>query len=174
MNNKVKYTTLQKIIETIGIVITIVYVIYFVTSFESLPNKLPALLMPISGIIMYILISILQKYPTIWNVPVSTTPENEHQIYSILKTVIILIKVQMIAIFASISYYSLNSRNIPVYMNILYIGIPTVTMIITLIKVFRIEKESIIKSKKWNGKEPYGYYRCHCIFKITRDGSFCL
>ena len=156
------YTRLQKIIEVIGIVITIVYIIYFIVSFGNLPDKTPAhydfagevtrygskyemLIMPILGVLMYGGITILQKYPKAWNVPIKVKPENEVEIYTILRTLIILTKVQMIGIFALISYYSSNMKSIPTYMSVLFIVVPIITIIIGLIKVYGIERKGIIK-----------------------------
>ena len=155
---EMKYTRLQKIIEAIGIIITIVYIIYFITSFGNFPDRTPAhydfagevtrysskyemLLMPILGVLLYAGITLLQKYPKAWNVPIKVTEENEEQAYSILRTGIIVTKVQMIGIFALISYYSSNMKSIPVYMSVLFILVPIITIIIGLIKIFRLERE---------------------------------
>lgn len=162
---EMKYTTLQKIIEAIGIIITIVYIIYFIVSFGSLPDKTPAhydfagevtrygskyemLLLPILAVLMYGGITLLQKYPSVWNVPIKVTPENKDQVYSILRTMIIVTKVQMVAIFAVLSYYSSNMKNIPTHISMLFIAVPTITLIIPVIRIFKIERDSIIESKK--------------------------
>lgn len=154
------YTNFQKILEVIGIVILVAYLIIFLVTFSALPDRTPAhydfagevtrygskyemLLMPILGLIMYVAITILQRYPTVWNVPIKVRPENENQVYSILRTGIIAVKVEMIGIFALISYYSSSMKNIPIYMSILFIAVPIITIVISLIKIFRIEKESI-------------------------------
>lgn len=153
------YTNFQKILEIIGIIILLAYLIFFFLTFSSLPDKTPAhfdfagevtrygskyemVIMPVLGVIMYGGITILQKYPSAWNVPIKITTENEEEAYSILRTVIIASKVEMIGIFALISYYSGQMKNIPTYMSVLFIAVPIITIVIGLIKTFRIERES--------------------------------
>lgn len=129
---KLKYTKFQKIMELLTIIIILGMWIYLIKSWGSLPNKIPAhyngagaaddwddksnvLAVPITSSILYILITIISFFPSIWNSPVTITEENRKSVYLNLKNMIILSKFEMVGIFAYLTYCVIKSQSLGVW-----------------------------------------------------------
>jgi uncharacterized membrane protein len=111
---KIKLTTVDYIIEIIGFIGIICLIALPIYYFNDLPDRLPkhfnALgqadsygnknmiwLLPALGLILYIGMTILNKYPHVFNYPIKVTNENAERLYKsgtvtvrFLKTVVIL------------------------------------------------------------------------------------
>lgn len=128
---KLKYTKFQKIIELFTIIIILGMWIYLIKSWGSLPNKIPVhyngagaaddwddksnvLAVPITSSVLYILITILSFFPSIWNTPVAITEENRKSVYLNLRNMIILSKFEMVGIFAYLTYCDIKSQSLGV------------------------------------------------------------
>lgn len=149
---KLKYTSFQKVLELITIIVLIGIWTYLIMSWKSLPDKIPAhyngaavvdrwgnkseiLLMPILSSALYILITVLCFFPSIWNVPVTITEENREFVYINLKTMAILIKMEMIIAFTYITYYEIKAQPLEILFLPLFLIIITVTLVYYIIKV---------------------------------------
>lgn len=152
---KLKYTSFQKVLELITIIVLIGIWIYLIMSWGSLPDKIPAhyngagvvdrwgnkseiLLMPILSSVLYLLITVLCFFPSIWNVPVTITEENREFVYINLKTMAILIKMEMIIAFTYITYYEVKAQPLEILFLPLFLIIITVTLVYYIIKVCKI------------------------------------
>lgn len=126
---KLSYTRFQKAIEFITVIILLGTLIYLILSWGKLPDKIPAhynpagvvdrwgskneiLTIPIMSIALYILLTIVSFFPSIWNVPVKITEENRWFVYYNLKTMLILIKLEIIILFSYITYCNIKVQSL--------------------------------------------------------------
>lgn len=152
---KLKYTNFQKILELIAIIVLLAIWIYLIQSWGKLPDKIPGhyngagavdrwvdkseiLIMPILSSALYILITVLCFFPSIWNVPVTITEENKEFVYINLKTMVILLKMEIIIAFTYITYSEIKALPLEILFLPLFLIIITVTLTYYIIKVCKI------------------------------------
>jgi uncharacterized membrane protein len=127
---KIKYTKFQVILEIIGAMIIAAFFIFLITNWSYIPEKIPGhfnasgeitrwgnkseiLFAPIVGVIIYIGITVLTFFPEIWNVPTSKRKENQQAVYRTIKTMILLLKIEMISVYFYITYFSAKAQALP-------------------------------------------------------------
>lgn len=121
----VNLTAIDYIIEitgAIGIAILIFLPIYF---YHDLPGQIPKhfnmsgqldaygnrsmiWLLPAVGLVLYVGITILNKFPFVFNYPVKVTNENAERLYTLATRTLRLLKVIIIFLFAFLSYSNLQ------------------------------------------------------------------
>lgn len=67
---------------------------------------------PVASLVLYLPLTILERFPSVWNVPVKTTQKNEQWVYQNIKTMLILMKFLMTAEFAVITYHCVQEKNL--------------------------------------------------------------
>lgn len=127
---KTEYTKLQKLLEIVGIILLVLFIGFIAISWGQLPDKIPGhynaagvvdrwgekweiLILPIITIILYVGISLILRYPEMWNVPQTKKEANKYLVYSMAKTMLILMKVEVTANFFFLSYFSVKGKNLP-------------------------------------------------------------
>jgi hypothetical protein len=70
------------------------------------------LTIPILSIVLYALLTTVSFFPSTWNVPVKITDDNKELVYANLITMLILIKMEVIATFGYISYCNISIRSL--------------------------------------------------------------
>lgn len=155
---KLKYTWFQKIIEIITITFMLSIWGYLILSWGDIPDKIPGhynaagvvdrwgskgeiLAMPIVMVILYALLSIIAFFPSIWNAPVKITEENKEFVYSNLKSMLILMKMELIIAFSYISYCNIRVRELGIWFLPLELIIVFGTIIYYLVKIMRKNKD---------------------------------
>ena len=151
---KLKYTKFQKIIEMITIILLFLVCAYLIVSWDTLPSKIPAhynasgivdrlgnkneiLMIPIISFVLYGLLTIVSFFPTTWNVPVKITEENRQFVYLNLKTMLLLIKMYIIILFAYIMYSNIKTQSLGIWFLPLILIIIFGTVIYYITKVCR-------------------------------------
>jgi uncharacterized membrane protein len=120
---KIARNKLDIIKEICCIVCLVGVLIYLLISWAIIPDKIPGhynaagqidkfsgksslIILYVVNLIMYIGISILEKFPQIWNVGVRVTAENWYRVYRTIKDMIKTMKLLMVIVF---SYLIINS-----------------------------------------------------------------
>ena len=97
--------------------------IYLFVKWSSIPDKIPGhynamgeidrmgnkgelLILPIISWLMFLGMTVLEKFPQAWNTGVKVTEENKERVYRTLKNMISTMKVIIVAVF---SYLTINS-----------------------------------------------------------------
>jgi uncharacterized membrane protein len=126
---KIKLTTVDYIIEIIGFIGIICLIALPIYYFNDLPDRLPThfsalgqadsygnknmiWLLPALGLILYIGMTILNKYPHVFNYPIKVTNENAERLY---KSGTITVRFLKIVVILSFAY--LNFRIIKIGLN---------------------------------------------------------
>lgn len=152
---KLRHTSFQKAIEIITIIILLSTFIYLILSWGKLPDKIPGhynsagvvdrwgskneiLIMPISSTVMYALLTIVSFFPSTWNAPVQITEKNRGFVYYNLKTMLILMKMEIIITFSYITLCSVRMKSLGVWFLPLDLIMIFGTIAYYLIKVIRM------------------------------------
>lgn len=76
-------------------------------------NKSEIIILPIIAAILYAGLTLLERFPQIWNTGVTVTDENKSRIYSVLKSMIITEKLIVIVVFAYLSIQQVSAKALP-------------------------------------------------------------
>ena len=154
---KTEYTRLQKSLEIVGIILLVLFIGFIAISWGQLPDKIPGhynaagvvdrwsnkweiLMLPVITIILYGGLSLILLYPQIWNVPQTKKESNKYLVYSTLKTMLILMKVEVTANFFFISYFSVKGMNLPAMYTPIFVVIIFGTLIYYIWKSYKQAK----------------------------------
>lgn len=158
--DRIPDTRFHKVIKLVTLVILIVMIIYPVIMWSTLPAKLPMhynasgeidrygsraelFIMPVIGILMYGLLTLVTSFPSTWNIPVTITRENRFRVYQCTKSMLILMKLEVIALFAYIEYQIIGQSELPgSFLGIVLIVIFG-TMIYFIRRMYKVAKRRI-------------------------------
>lgn len=118
---KLKYTSLQLFLETIGALTLFAMLIFVAMKWNSIPSQIPMhynalgavdkwggksgiLFMPIVSVFLYLMLSVVSFFPKSWNMPSKVREENKPEAFSTIKTMLILMKIELVGVFFYITY----------------------------------------------------------------------
>jgi uncharacterized membrane protein len=118
------------IIDILCLILLISTSIYLIISWSELPEKIPGhydaygnidrwgskteiIVMPIFAWFMFISISILERFPQVWNTGVKVTEANAYKVYSTLYDMIITLKIILTLVFSFLIINSIHMSNLP-------------------------------------------------------------
>lgn len=151
---KLKRTKYEMVIEILCLMLLIGVMVYLFLEWKDIPDLIPGhynamgevdrmgnkgelLVLPIIGWIMYIVITILEQIPQIWNTGVTVTEENKERVYRIIKNMISTMKLTVVAVFVFITINSSQEKSLPIWFLpvflILMFG-PMIYFIVKLVK----------------------------------------
>ena len=99
-------------------------------------------IIPIVSLVLYLPLTILERFPSVWNVPVRTTQKNQKWVYQNVKTMLILMKFLMTAEFAVITYHSVQEKNLSTLHTVLFLVLLFGSMIFFIIRSVRKPPEN--------------------------------
>lgn len=106
--------------------------IWLIINWQQLPDQLPAhyngvgeidrwgskyeiLFCPIVAVLMYLGIGLLERHPQVWNTGVEVTRKNQLRIYTIVKNMIVTMKLVMVFVFTFITVNTTTARPLPAW-----------------------------------------------------------
>lgn len=104
-----KYTKFQKVIEFITIILLLAIWVYFIFPSGSILVRNKAILIPILSAVLYILLTVVALFPGLWNIPIAITKNNKEFAYTNIKTMVILLKMEITAVFLYIFHCSIKN-----------------------------------------------------------------
>ena len=78
-------------------------------------NKSELIVLPIVSWVLYGFITLIERFPQAWNTGVRVTSENRATVYRLLKSLIAVVKMSMLLMFASLTVISSLALNLPVW-----------------------------------------------------------
>ena len=139
---KQKYTTMQIIIEASTIVILLSLFAYVITNWNTIPGQVPShfnfqgqidswsnknmILFPVFvSLFLYLLLTVVSFYPSMWNMPVKITEENREQAYHYTRNMITVLKLELVSVFAYITIQTskaqvLSPYFLPVFLTVIF------------------------------------------------------
>jgi uncharacterized membrane protein len=100
-------------------------------------NKGELLILPISGWLLYIGLTVLEHFPQIWNTGVAVTEKNATRIYRILKNMIATIKFLIVCVFVFIAANSAFAKALPGWFLPVFLFLIFGSMIFFIVKLVR-------------------------------------
>ncbi len=127
--DRIPDTGFHKGIEIITLIVLIAMIIYPVIMWNTLPAKIPMhynaageidrwgsrgelILLPVIGMFMYGLLTLVAFSPSAWNIPVTITRENRIRVYQCTKSMLVLMKLEVIVLFAYLEYHIMEQREL--------------------------------------------------------------
>jgi uncharacterized membrane protein len=123
---KLKRTTLDWIIEVAGFSFLIILIALPLIWYNKLPERIPVhfngagepdgyggrstlWILPVTGLFMWLLLTIIEAFPQIYNFPVKITPENIVTQYTMATRLIRILKSVILIIFSFISFQTIKT-----------------------------------------------------------------
>ncbi len=147
------------ILETIISLLCLVgVVVYLILSWNTIPDKIPAhynaageidrwgskselIVLPIISWLIFGLITLVERYPGIWNTGVRITPENRDAVYRLLKNLIAVIKIFVLLMFGSITVISSLRLSLPVWYILGFMALLFGTVAYFIVRITRLRAE---------------------------------
>ena len=142
---------------TLCLVLLIGILIYLIINWNSIPDKLPGhynavgeidrmgnkgelLVLPIINWLMYLGMTAVERFPSVWNTGVRVTEENRERVYRTIKNMLSTMKLIIVAVF---SYLTINSaRALPLSPGFLpaFLILIFGSIILYIIRLVRVSK----------------------------------
>ncbi|MBQ9934738.1 MAG: DUF1648 domain-containing protein [Lachnospiraceae bacterium] len=104
---------------------------------DNFGSKKDIIVLPIFAWLTYGMMSLVECIPGAWNTGVKVTPENSARVYSIIKGMLVTLKLFVVLTFTLITVFSAIGTSIPIlFLPVELIGIFG-TIIISLIRLYR-------------------------------------
>lgn len=142
VNKKMKKTSFDTTLNIAGILVLIGMSLYLMIHWSSLPDQMPMhydlngeidrwgskaelLLIPAAAWIMYLFLSVVERFPGIWNTGIEVTTRNKEQVYTLLHHCISTLKLLVTLLIAgmAIMIQSLPSWFLPLMTLIIIMNI---------------------------------------------------
>lgn len=143
-------TSFQKLIEALSALLLMLFIALIALNYSNLPDRIPGhynafgeidrwgskveiLFLPAITLFIYFILTLLTHYPSVWNVPSIRNEQNAEAVYSCLKTMLVLLKLEITALFFMISFFSIGGKSLPVsYLPVLLSVVLSTTAYFTL------------------------------------------
>ena len=153
---KVKNTAFDRILDTICWILVIGIPVFLLINWKQIPDSIPMhydamgnvdrwgtkgelIVLPIITVIMCLFISIIERFPQIWNTGVKVTEENSGRVYRILKNMLKITKFLVVADFSFMTVNSLMARDLPVWFSPVFLGLVFGNLIFWIIKLVKVK-----------------------------------
>ena len=154
---EIKHNKLDTIAEVFCMILLIVTTLYTIYMYIQLPEKIPIhynaagvidrygnkleiFILLIVTWVMYIGLSLVTRVPQFWNTGVSVTAENKDRVYRILKSMLKIIKMEIIVIFCYLIYNTTTLYNLPKWFVPVFLVFLFSTMLISFIVLIKKAK----------------------------------
>ncbi len=153
---KVKRSKFDIVVNILSLIMLVGVAVYLAVSWIGLPDKIPGhynalgqvdrwgskgelLFTPIVSWILFLGITLLERFPHIWNTGVAVTEENREQVYRILKSLIGTVKLLIVAVFAFISVNMMSAHNLPLWFIPVFLVLMFGSIIYFIVKLVRVK-----------------------------------
>lgn len=164
---KLKNSYLQSIAEIFGGLLLISLILFVIIKWKHIPDQIPGhynaagevdkwanrnsiLFLPIVAVILYSILSVISLFPAIWNIPVKVTAKNEICIYQIVKSMLICMKIELVAAFFFITYRSAAARALPIAFLPIFLLVVFGTAAYFLVRIFKASVNTRTEEKRGN------------------------
>lgn len=131
-------------------------VIYLAVNWSEIPEEIPGhynvygvvdrwankgelLVPPIVGWIMFIALTVIGRYPQIWNTGVTVTPENRERVYRVLKSMLGTMKLIMCAVFTILTLCSATAQGLPIWFLPVFLGLTFGTLFFFIMRLLQVK-----------------------------------
>jgi len=153
---KVKNNIYDIFVEMVCLILLIGVLAYLFLNWSSVPDKIPGhynvmgkidrmgskkelVILPIIGWLMYLVMTVIGKFPQIWNTGVTVTEENKERVYRITKNLLNTVKLIMVAVFVYLTINSSQAISLTVWFLPVFLILLFGSMIFFFIKLVRVK-----------------------------------
>lgn len=154
---KIKNSPADIIMEVLGLVMLIGTPLYLVIRWPSIPDKLPmhynfageidrwggkgeVLFLVVMVWILYLMISLVEHFPSVWNTGVQVTLENRMRVYRTLKYMVKTLKLAMTLVFTFLIFNTVAGIPLPGWFTVVYVILIIGDLAFWLIRLYRVRK----------------------------------
>ena len=154
---KIKNSLADIIMEVLGQVMLIGTPLYLVIRWPSIPDKLPMhynfageidrwggkgeiLFLVVMVWILYLMISLVEHFPSVWNTGVQVTLENRMRVYRTLKYMVKTLKLAMTLVFTFLIFNTVAGTPLPGWFTVVYVILIIGDLAFWLIRLYRVRK----------------------------------
>ena len=129
---KLKKDKFEIIMDCVSLVFLIGTAIFLILIWDKIPQEVPghynamgevdkmsgkySLLIVYSiGWVLFLTISVLERFPKIWNTGVEVTEENRERVYRVLKHMLVTMKTFIAVLFSYLTVQATTGKNLPVF-----------------------------------------------------------
>jgi len=151
---KVEKTKYDIFVEIVCLTLLIGVSIYLYLNWSTIPDKIPGhynamgqidrmgskgelLILPIIGWLIYLFLTVIEKFPQIWNTGVTVTEENKERVYRITKNLLNTVKLITVAVFVYLTINSSQAISLSVWFLPIFLILEFGSMIFFFIKLVR-------------------------------------
>lgn len=152
---KIKNSPADIIMEILGLIMLIGTPLYLLIRWSSIPDKLPMhynfageidrwggkgeiLFLVVMVWILYLMISLVEHFPSIWNTGVQVTSENRARVYRTLKYMVKTLKLVMTLIFTFLIFNTVAGTPLPRWFTPAYLILIIGDFAFWLIRLYRV------------------------------------
>lgn len=152
---KIKNSPADIIMEILGLIMLIGTPLYLLIRWSSIPDKLPMhynfageidrwggkgeiLFLVVMIWILYLMISLVEHFPSIWNTGVQVTSENRARVYRTLKYMVKTLKLVMTLIFTFLIFNTVAGTPLPRWFTPAYLILIIGDFAFWLIRLYRV------------------------------------
>ena len=146
------------VIETIVSLLCIVgVVVYLLLAWGSIPDRIPGhynalgevdhwsgksslIVLPIISWLIFGFITLVERYPQIWNTGITVTEQNRERVYRLLKNLIALVKMFVLLMFASLTVLSSLTVNLPIWYILVFLVAVFGTIAVCIVQLNRLRR----------------------------------
>lgn len=151
---KIRPTIVDIIMEGLSFITVVGTTLYLIISWGSLPDTIPMhynlsgeidrwggkeelIFLPVMMWIIYLGITLMQRFPQVWNTGVIVTPENRERVYRTLKYMVESLKFIVVVDFLLLTIFSATGRNLPVWFTFVFLGVLAADLVFWLVRLVR-------------------------------------
>lgn len=153
---KLPYNKFQKSLEILALILLLGQIVYTAVLYPQLPSKIPThfnfageadgwggkgsiIVLVITTVGLYILLTVTMFFPRLWNVPVKITDQNRGIIFRYVMNMVLLDKLLIVASFFYITYCSISATKMGWWFTpVMLVGVLGVTFYYTF-KLFLVK-----------------------------------
>jgi uncharacterized membrane protein len=159
---KQKYTSTQVALELVAVLLILATAAFLLIRWPLIPEQIPGhynaagqidrwggkseiIVLPAVAIILYGLLTAISFFPSLWNVPVAITGNNKRGVYSRMKTMLLILKAEMLAVFSFLAVNTSMAKPLPNWLLPLSLAVVFGSVICGVINVCQYARKSTIQ-----------------------------
>ena len=151
---KIKNSIFDIVVNFICVFLFIGLAVYLIASWNNLPDQIPGhynvsgevtrwdgksslLFLPVTACFLFLVITIVERFPKIWNTGVRITEENMFRVYRIIKSMMSCVKLIFVAAFVAFSIIQSQAADLPTWLMIIFMVALFGAIIINIVRLVR-------------------------------------
>lgn len=157
---KVRYSKFQSAMEVLGLFLIIGLIGFVTVRWNQLPNQIPLhynalgqpdswaskgniIIVPVITTLLYVMFSVISLYPQTWSVPVKANDENGPIVYRTTRSLLVMIKLEILAFFSYITYKMAMAQALAVSFLPVMLIVILGTVVFFTIRISRLSKKHL-------------------------------